>query len=800
MKNIYLTTLSLFLFIGLHASNNYWSSADIKETQNLRAKIIANNANIVYLDYIILNSILTPNTNETIEIPFPDGSFVSFDLENNTSMAEELKEKFPNIKTFNISNKGLNMKGKIDITHKGFHAMIYTPNGTLFVDPYALSSNNYHISYWKKDFDPQDKQFECEVEEMQEEMIEDNSLQQKSAAANGTILRTYRIAISTTAEYTAFHGGTVADGLAAVVTTLNRINGVYEKDFSVTMTLIANNNLIIYTDASTDPFTNPNNPDFLLSQNQTSLQTTITNANYDIGHVVGRSGSGLASFGVVCRNDRKGQGTTGINNPIGDPFDIDFVAHEIGHQFGGSHTYNGNGGSCAGNIEDDSAFEPGSGTTIMAYAGICGTDNDTQDNSDDYFHARSLEQIIYFSTTGSGKNCAVQTNTNNSIPVVDSYTNSGFTIPHSTPFELEASATDADGDVVTYCWEQYDLGSQGAPNSPTGNDPLFRSFSPETTGTRVFPQISDILNETQTLGEILADYERSMKFKLTIRDNNGGTDDETMTIDVEGDAGPFEVTSQNTTGLVWEVGQQKTITWNVADTDESPVSCATVSIFLSIDGGYTFPITLATNLPNTGSGIIGVPAVFSNNARIKIKGDNNIFFNINSEDISLNASCENVVPTIVTISNNVRTLTSSHAENNVWYRNGSVISGENGQTLEITEVGTYSTIAAVSNCESAVSNQIEFTKEMLVSGIYDNVNTYGVNIFPNPAKDVLNINLENVNTNTSLIVKDVLGKTVIAMQAISSNNILDVKQLTKGIYFVEISDNKTNYTEKIIIR
>lgn len=793
MKNIFLTISSLFLFIGLHATNNYWSKADFSEIQNFKAKIIASNATYLHLNYTSLNSILTSNYTQQIEIPFPDGSYVSFTVSANTSMEEALKNKFSDIKTFNVYNKALNMKGKIDITHKGFHAMVFTPKGTLFVDPYALNSNNFHISYWKKDFDPQDKHFECAVVE---ELLEDNSLVQKTALANGTELRTYRIAISATGEYTVYHGGTVADGLAAVVTTLNRINGVYEKDFSVTMTLIANNDLVIYTDKNTDPFTNSSSASSLISKNNSSLITAIGVANYDLGHVVGREGSGLAGFGVVCNNFSKGRGTTGINNPIGDPFDIDYVAHEIGHQFAGSHTFNGDDGACSTNISNSAAYEPGSGTTIMAYANICASSN-TQTYSDDYFHTHSLTQIISFTTTGSGDNCAVKTNTNNTIPVIDSYTNSGFSIPHSTPFELEATATDADADVITYCWEQYDLGPQGAPNSPMGNAPLFRSFSPDTIGKRVFPQMSDILNETQTKGEILADYGRSMDFRITVRDNEGATDYEKMSIDVVGSAGPFRVTSQNTTGLVWEDGDQKTITWDVANTTSSPISCSSVSILLSLDGGNTFPIVLDSNAPNTGSAIIGVPGVHSLNARIKVKGNNNIFFNINKENINLNELCAQVVPTSVSIKRSQNVLISSHAGFNIWYKNGSKIIGENGQNLTVTEEGIYSSIASVSGCESILSNKINMTSKILS---ISNINLLGVNIFPNPTNSILNITLEKITSNITIEIKDVVGKTLIAKDNISSTNILNVEKLTKGIYFVVINDEKSIYTEKIVIR
>lgn len=730
-----------------------------------------------------------------LNFPHPDGTRHMYYARENSTLDPAL------VALFNIHSYDANGTDgafvKWDITEHGFHAMIRKAGeSTIFIDPVIKGNTQYYIVYYKNDFST-DKVMDCSFGGSN---VLDNPVTpvNGSAAMFGTCeLRTYRLALTATGEYTSFHGGTVAGAQAAQVTTMNRVNGIYEKDLAITMTIIANNNLIIYTNSGTDPFSN-GNPGSMISQNQSNTDAVIGNGNYDIGHVFGTNSGGLAGLGVVCSNSSKARGVTGSSAPIGDPFDIDYVAHEIGHQFGGSHTFNGDDGSCATNISNSAAYEPGSGTTIMAYANICGSSN-TQAFSDDYFHAYSLSQIISFTTVAGGNSCASQTNTNNEIPIIDTYTNNGFSIPNSTPFELDAQATDTDGDEITYCWEQYDLGPQGTPNSPTGNAPLFRSFSPVTTGVRVFPQMSDIVDKIQTIGEILPNYARSMNFRITIRDNNGGTDNKSMSVSVDGNAGPFEVTSQSTPSLIWNDGEQKTITWDVANTDIAPVSCSTVSIFLSLDGGYTFPITLDSNLPNTGSAIIGVPAIYSANARVKVKGDNNIFFNINSDNIIMNSNCAGIVPTIVTISNNLTVITSTHASNNIWYKNGVEIMGETGQTLTVTGIGTYTSVASISNCESVLSNKIIFTEAMLVAGISD-VNTFGVSIFPNPTNSILNINLENLEKNTSIKIKNVIGKTVLSKQNISPNNILNVEALTKGIYFVVISNKQSNYTEKIIIK
>ena len=300
----------------------------------------------------------------------------------------------------------------------------------------------------------------------------------------GDVLRTYRLAVAATGEYTQFHGGTVEDALAAIATTMNRVNGVYERELSSRMILVDSNHLIIFTDPNTDPYGGGNS----LGTNQTVVDNNIGNANYDIGHLMTQGGGGVASLRSVCDNGDKARGLTGLAQPVGDPFDIDFVAHEIGHQFGGNHTFNSTTGSCNGNRVSNAAYEPGGATTIMGYAGICGANN-IQLNSDDYFHNRSLEEIVNHIVLGQGNSCATMIPTENTAPVVDAGPD-GYVIPVSTPFELIGSATDLEDTTLTYAWEQFDLGPSGDYDDPQGNAPLFRSFQPDTLPVRVFPRYS----------------------------------------------------------------------------------------------------------------------------------------------------------------------------------------------------------------------------------------------------------------------------------------------------------------------
>ena len=272
-----------------------------------------------------------------------------------------------------------------------------------------------------------------------------------TAARAGTELRTYRLANAATGEYTAFHGGTVPLGQAAIVTAVNRVTGIYEVELAVRMILVANNSSLVYTNSGTDPYTN-SDASALLSENQGNIDAIIGDANYDVGHVFSTGGGGLAGLGVVGISGQKARGETGSGSPVNDSFYVDYVAHELGHQFGGNHTFN----QPDGNRNAGTAMEPGSGSTIQAYAGLFGPD-DLQPNSDPYFHSISFDEMFGYVSTGAGNAAAVITATGNNVPTVNA--GNDYTIPAGTPFALSAYGDDADvGDVLTYNWEQRDLG------------------------------------------------------------------------------------------------------------------------------------------------------------------------------------------------------------------------------------------------------------------------------------------------------------------------------------------------------
>ena len=570
-----------------------------------------------------------------LTLPSPDGSTLTFELVSNNVMHPNLAKKFPDVMTFDAYEiNDPSIKAKLDLTPHGFHAMILrNGHSTIFIDPYLKSNNSQYISYAKEDFIT-DKSMKCEFSG-KIDIAKMKIKQANNAKSFGTCeLRTYRLALAATGEYTSYHGGTLALAQAAQVTTMNRVNGIFERDMAITMQIIPNNDLIIYTNASSDPYTN-GSPGAMINENQNTVNSIIGSANYDIGHVFGTNSGGLAGLGVVCSNFSKARGVTGSANPIGDPFDVDYVSHEMGHQFGANHTFNN---SCSGNRNDPTAIEPGSGNTIMAYAGICAPN--TQSLSDDHFHGISLEEIEIEILSG-GHSCPVITPLTNNAPVISS-TNGNVTIPANTPFALTAIATDPDGDQLTYNWEQInnDITTQPPLSTSTGG-PNFRSNPSLTSPTRYFPNLTDLANGGPFTWEVIPSVSRTMDFRVIVRDNalGGGCNDHAdVTISTDAGSGPFVLTYPSASGITWAASSTETITWNVANTDNAPVNCTNVDLLLSIDGGATFSTTLASNVPNDGSEAILVPNLPTTTARVMVIAANGTFFDISDNDFTITGS------------------------------------------------------------------------------------------------------------------------------------------------------------------
>jgi hypothetical protein len=494
---------------------------------------------IVDIDLIILRAELSKlERGEDViilELPFPDGASHLFKVLKNSTLHPDLAAKFSAIKTYDILGLDNPLeKGKMDVSPLGFHVMINNPaSSTIFIDPFLKDNTTLHLVYFKKDLIA-DEKFSCEFTALPDEEVFSDNLRSGSCD-----LRRYRLALAATGEYTAFHGGTKKKALAAQATTINRVNGIFESNLGITFQIIAGNDQLIFTDASTDPYTN-GDPQKMVNENQTTVHSIIGSANYDIGHVFGTNSGGFAEFGVVCNDSKKARGASGRNAPQGDPFDVDYVAHEIGHQFGAHHTQNNN---CKRNL--NTAMEPGSGSTIMGYAGVCAPN--VQSNSDAYFHAVSVQQIQNFITSTS-HTCPLIVPQNNFRPVILAATDN-VTIPSLTPFALNVNATDADNDVLIYQWEQFNSEvSTQPPLSTSANGPNFRSFQPTLQNVRYIPELKSLSLGSSISWEVLPSVTRTMKFRVLVRDHkmiSGCNDFRDVSITTDANSGPFTIIHPN---------------------------------------------------------------------------------------------------------------------------------------------------------------------------------------------------------------------------------------------------------------
>jgi hypothetical protein len=606
---------------------NLAGDADARRPQAGRVFTLNPEALSVILDGAPLEAVAVgASAQPLLSIPMPDGSYTRFRIQESPILSSELSARHPELRTFiGQGVDDLSASARLDRTPAGFHAMILSAAGVVFVDPLQRGDTLRYRSLRTSDLGQ--AAFQCGVTSAPASA----SVRFLAPPPSGANRRTYRTAITGTGEYTTFFGG-IPQAQAAITTTINRVNGIYEREVAIRLNLTAFN---IYPDPTTDPFpTGGNVNGALLDQNDADLDLNVGSANYDIGHIVSQGGSGgLAQLSCVCGGS-KGRGGTSLGNPQGDAFDVDFVAHEIGHQFGGNHTFNGTTGSCGGgNRNAGTAFEPGSGTTIMAYAGICGAE-DVQPHSDPFFHSISFDEITSFRDGGGA--CGPQTATGNTPPSANA--GADFTVPTGTPFVLTASGSDPDGDPVTFAWEQMDLGASSPPPN-NANGPLFRSPVPTASPSRTLPRLADILSGAPTPWERLPTVNRTANFRATVRDNRaggGGVNYDAMVVTFAG--APFSVTAPNG-GETLGCGCATNVTWSVGGGSVAP----TVNIRLSTDGGNTFPTVLAAGTANDGSQSVTLPCTPTTTARIKVEAVGNIFFDVSNANFRL----QNVAPTVV---------------------------------------------------------------------------------------------------------------------------------------------------------
>ena len=601
------------------ASESLWTTPAVPAPAaqlSVRKNELPQNFRSVEADLAGFQYFLTPhNRGEVyplrVALPLPDGGFQYFLIEPSTLTPELFEDSDPDFLLFKgVAEGDASTRVQLEYsTSFGITARILDQDGRWFISPMGGSQVELGMSYYQRDTSGAPKR-QCGVTggAVKSSRPAADELKRSGNASrdSGDIRNTYRIAIFTADNYDAFiYDPSKPDDeetqvYQAVGITLARATGIYETELSISFTNDEAQQRQLISSTNNKSGDGPS-----LSGATAAINGEIGVNSYDVGHVFAGSFRGVAYLNAVC-SSAKGGGTTGLSNPVGDPFDVDYFSHELGHQFGGNHIHQ-YCNSVWGNI-----MEPGSGSTIMGYAGVCSPN--VQSNSDPYFHSINFEEMRAFVESGGGASCDADPATGNAIPTADA--GADYTIPHSTPFVLTGSASDSDGDSLTYSWEQID-----------NNNPLFRVYNPVSSPSRYFPK----LGQTSGFPETLPDGTATLNFRLTARDGNGGRAWDDMQIAVSASGSGFGVTAVNSSGASADVS------WNVDGTDQAPISASQVTFYLSTDSGASYPMEISS-ATNNGQATINFPSgIESNTARLMVKGKDNIFFSTSTQDFTIDS-------------------------------------------------------------------------------------------------------------------------------------------------------------------
>jgi len=641
MSHFRATLLSMFLLsLGAVQAQTYWESRVVLPGAGEFLRY--DDGKRWYLDLLRVKRSLNEGNSPSILLPRPNGDLLTFNLEEEVVLAAELARRYPHLKAYRGQSREIpGLSVLLEVNSRHLFAALKWGDISWFIEPDPALPGAYFVyDSQQMAMSPQAALANCATVPPANEELPRLSLGAQPfgpTLRNSTqTLRKYRLALSCTAEYARAKGGTYESVMTSFLTAVNRVNQVLRRDAAVQLELVARNDSLIFFDPDKDPFPEPSNLIQLLNQNGAVINNIIGPDAYDLGHIFtsGCSGgvAGIAALGNVCSSG-KARGVTCHYTSNVLQIAINVFAHEVGHQFSCAHSFN----SCEGNQDNvvpSEGFEPGGGSTIMSYASACGSDN-FQFSADDYFHAGSLDDFLPFTRTGAGSGCGTQVPTSNRPPNLQLTYRNGFTIPRSTPFRLEAEGSDADGDRLTYTWEQLDAGPTAPLGEPRSNSPLFRSFPPREESFRIFPSLPNLVAGTPSRVEILPAYARNLQFRCTVRDNHpqgGGVVWRDVSFRVTDLAGPFTVEMPTQRAVA---GASLTVTWKVSGTDRAPINCSFVNLKLSTDKGLTFPIELARNTPNDGSARVTLPDIVTENARILVEAADNIFFQITEKDFPI---------------------------------------------------------------------------------------------------------------------------------------------------------------------
>lgn len=561
-----------------------------------------------------------------LELPNPEGAFQLFKVEKSSIMDKEGENLYGYQSFKAIHPENGSIVGRFSVSENGLNGIFIGKNRNYVI---SKEDNSFHQAKYESG---NDQVHSC-GSEAQKVNFFNSEISSRTNFSFGDQLRVFKIAMTCTGE---FGEKAIQKGLRPeliLADLVNQVNLIYEKELSIRLQVVTP--IIPHTVPERDPFTTTNTLS-LLSEAKNAIDNLYAGNDYQLGHLITLFGGGRAYIGSVCRTLKSGA-VTGMSIPP-SVNNIRLFVHEIGHQFGAGHSFNGKVGHCKTNRFPGSAYEIGSGSTIMSYAGSCHPDN-VRNQRSSFFNVGAQSEIYQFLSTQTLCTSFVQKH--NTPPSV----NNGTTkfIPASTPFILRAAAFDINGDPLTYSWEQFDLESIADANTPIINNkttPLFKVEAPSNSNERMFPELKAILSgANQGSHEVLSATSRDLNFKIVVRDGKGGISAADQLVKVHNTGKPFKINSFNSNESV-PSGSSKTISWEVAGTNQYPIQTPNVDILLSTNGGQSFPYTLAENVINDGNHTIQFPNTTSNDARIMIRGRNNFFFDINDAPIEIGGSIQ----------------------------------------------------------------------------------------------------------------------------------------------------------------